>query len=450
MPEDFYPPVPVPSSLPRPDIKISEKYRNIVPPMSQAEYESLRDDIKRQGLHVPLLVNEKSVLLDGHHRLRACDELGIKPHVEVHAPFESELEEEIFVYKINLERRHINLAQRVNLVLEMQPKLAELARRNMSKGGKGSRIQETLHVDKELATIAKSSKDTIHKMRQVKQAAQTTPDKRLEFDYDGRYRGKAGPTYAQLFKDTLADKLTPSKAYNTLKRVENINAKRAEAKAAVTTLKLPDKITLLNMDSTAEDIPEIADNSVDLIVTDPPYMKEYLHVFEALAKFAVRKLKPGGSLVFYYSTYFEPDIHAMFAKYKDQLTWWWRLHVDHEGARTPIIHERHVRVRGKPMMWFVKGDRRLTGTFVVDSIQSTKPDKSTHAWAQSSTEAEYLIQLLTISEDAIVVDPFLGGGAFAVAADRLDRYFIGIELDKDIFERAKNYIASEVSKSKSK
>ena len=34
------------------------------------------------------------------------------------------------------------------------------------------------------------------------------------------------------------------------------------------------------------------------IFTDPPYGKEYLPLYEELAKLAVRVLKPGGSLVF--------------------------------------------------------------------------------------------------------------------------------------------------------
>ena len=44
---------------------------------------------------------------------------------------------------------------------------------------------------------------------------------------------------------------------------------------------------------------DIPDNSVDLIFTDPPYSKEYLPLYEELAKLAIRILKPGGSLVFY-------------------------------------------------------------------------------------------------------------------------------------------------------
>ena len=154
------------------------------------------------------------------------------------------------------------------------------------------------------------------------------------------------------------------------------------------------------------------------------------------------------SLLFYYNVYFEPKIHRMFAKYeeRERLTWWWRFHVDHEGSNdNAIVHERRVKVKGKPMMWFVKGKRRLTDSFVSNAIHSTKPDKDKHPWAQSQVEAEYLVKMLTISEDSLVVDPFLGSGAFAIPAIKLGRYFIGVEKDTVVYERAKGYIAQETA-----
>ena len=60
-------------------------------------------------------------------------------------------------------------------------------------------------------------------------------------------------------------------------------------------------------------------------------------------------------------------------------------------------------------------------------------------------EAEYYISNLTMSEHSVVMDPFLGSGAFAIPAVKLNRYFIGMEIDKGIFEAARNYIAKETA-----
>ncbi len=40
--------------------------------------------------------------------------------------------------------------------------------------------------------------------------------------------------------------------------------------------------------------------------------------------------------------------------------------------------------------------------------------------------------------DSLVVDPFLGSGAFAIPAIKLDRYFLGIDIDKEPLENALN------------
>ena len=48
---------------------------------------------------------------------------------------------------------------------------------------------------------------------------------------------------------------------------------------------------------------EIADNSIDLIFTDPPYNEESVPLYGDLAKLAQRVLKPAGSLVTFIGTY---------------------------------------------------------------------------------------------------------------------------------------------------
>ena len=62
---------------------------------------------------------------------------------------------------------------------------------------------------------------------------------------------------------------------------------------------------LQNKDSTkVDEIIEMKDNSVDLIITDPPYTKEDLTpCYDGPPKLATQKLKDGGSLVFLYGKY---------------------------------------------------------------------------------------------------------------------------------------------------
>ena len=58
---------------------INQDYANLVPPLSVEEYESLKQSINQNGLWVPIVVNSHGIILDGHHRFKACQELGIEP-----------------------------------------------------------------------------------------------------------------------------------------------------------------------------------------------------------------------------------------------------------------------------------------------------------------------------------------------------------------------------------
>src|SRR5947208_12332814 len=116
-------------------ITISKEYANLIPPQTKEEYQSLKESIKQDGLFVPIIVNQNGVLLDGHHRYKACQELGIQPKFVTKA-FDNELNERI---DCNLKRRQLNNFQRVELALKSKPILEEVAKRNMSSGGKGVR-----------------------------------------------------------------------------------------------------------------------------------------------------------------------------------------------------------------------------------------------------------------------------------------------------------------------
>jgi ParB-like chromosome segregation protein Spo0J len=65
-------------SPPKGAITTNQEYADLVPPLSTEEYESLKESIKQNGLWVPIVVNNQGVVLDGHHRFKACQELGIE------------------------------------------------------------------------------------------------------------------------------------------------------------------------------------------------------------------------------------------------------------------------------------------------------------------------------------------------------------------------------------
>src|SRR4051812_31397825 len=60
-------------------IKINDEYAKLVPEIPQSDYQSLKASIKENGLFVPIILNQYGIILDGHHRYRACQELEIEP-----------------------------------------------------------------------------------------------------------------------------------------------------------------------------------------------------------------------------------------------------------------------------------------------------------------------------------------------------------------------------------
>jgi ParB-like chromosome segregation protein Spo0J len=106
--------------------------------MSEEEFAELKASIQSEGQHYPIIVNEDLEVLDGHHRYRACTELGIDPDFEVRK-FDDKLLEKKFVIEANLRRRHLNNFQLVELAVPLLEIEKALAKKRQSKGGKNGR-----------------------------------------------------------------------------------------------------------------------------------------------------------------------------------------------------------------------------------------------------------------------------------------------------------------------
>ena len=69
----------------------------------------------------------------------------------------------------------------------------------------------------------------------------------------------------------------------------------------------------------------------------------------------------------------------------------------------------------------------------------TKDEKgefNTHRTVKPLAICEYIIKLTTFSENAIVLDPFIGSGTTAVASKKLGRNFIGIDINDEYIKIA--------------
>lgn len=106
--------------------------------MSEEEFAELKNSIQEEGQHYPIVANEDLEVLDGHHRFRACSELGIEPDFEIRH-FEDKMLEKKFVIEANLRRRHLNNFQLVELAVPLLEIEKVLAKKRQKIGGKNGR-----------------------------------------------------------------------------------------------------------------------------------------------------------------------------------------------------------------------------------------------------------------------------------------------------------------------
>jgi len=119
-------------------LRIKLEYEKLLPKMSEEEFVQLKASIQEEGQHYPIIANEDLEILDGHHRFRACTELGIEPDFEVRK-FEDKLREKRFVIEANLRRRHLNNFQLVELAVPLLEIEKALAKKRRAEGGKNGR-----------------------------------------------------------------------------------------------------------------------------------------------------------------------------------------------------------------------------------------------------------------------------------------------------------------------
>ena len=97
----------------------------LMPDLAPDEFEALKDDIKRRGVLVAVEFDGDGNIIDGHHRLRAYNELidegediPMYDQKVVHFPTEDAKKE--YVLAINLKRRHLSPEQKATLYAKLR------------------------------------------------------------------------------------------------------------------------------------------------------------------------------------------------------------------------------------------------------------------------------------------------------------------------------------------
>ena len=368
-------------------------------------YTALRDDIAAHGMRVPIVLTPEGQILDGRNRMRVCRELGISPTTTIY-----DGEPVAYVVSLNLMRRHLNESQR-----------AMVGARLATMGRGGDRKSAAYQSEK----INGSIDPLIFNEPAAPEVSQPAAAELMQVSTPSVKRATAvlraaeeGTIPPERVKDIERGKATVSRV---LKEVQH--AKDRATAEVVKAQPLDDKVWL-TVATVATFTPPV---SIDVIVTDPPYPREYLPVYRELAQFAARTLPPGGSLFVMTGQSYLPDILALMTPH---LEYHWTLSYLTPGGQAVQLWERKVNTFWKPVLWFVNG--KYDGSWHGDVVKSAPNDndKRYHHWGQSLTGMVDLLDKHT-SAGCVVCDPFTGGGATGAAALMSGRRFVGADCDAD-------------------
>jgi len=396
-----------------------QEYKTKVPFVSDEDYLKLKKDIEKRGLQEQITVNQDGVVLDGHHRFRALEELGISLEDNYKIKiFNDPLDEEEYVIKQNLMRRQLTDGQKIVLLRDL---------RNIESKKAAQRYQETIPEKGEkgfqpvLAPI-----DADIKKGRTREIVTENTDLSVKTFERGNYILDNGT-------EEQKERMIKGEAVSKIEREIRKEEKREELENIAPLVQVPNGVELIPGDFMKADI---KNNSVDLIITDPPYGEEAIKLYKDLGEFAKRVLKDGGSLITYAGQYTLLDV--MNVLYDSGLKYWWTLCAI-EGSTNTMIHPRKVFCTWKPILWYVKGEKSNNIDYMRDSMK-LDVSKDLHKWEQPIDFVEKIIESLTV-KNQVVLDPFMGSGTFGVAAHRLERNFIGIEKDEEVYNRAKGRIS---------
>jgi site-specific DNA-methyltransferase (adenine-specific) len=229
-------------------------------------------------------------------------------------------------------------------------------------------------------------------------------------------------------------------------------------------------------------LPIISENSVDLIITSPPYNKkgllgktklgnqiwkkfnidyktynddmsekEYqLWIIEFLNE-CYRLIKPNGSIFFNHKPrryknkcYLPTDFVSKSNANLYQMIIW-------DRKNSPNIRNDILIPSTEHIYWLCKDKPKVFRNNVDSKYRSEvwtiNPER------QKEHPAPFPLQLvnnciqLSTQENDLVLDPFMGSGTTGLVCKNLNRNFIGIELDQNYFNIAKQRIESTTSKS---
>ena len=392
------------------DIRIDSTLSGLLRPLNPEEVKGLEAGLLRDGCMDPLVV-WGDVLVDGHHRYAICRKHGIPFQVK-RMRFASLAEACLWAWEHQHHRRNSNAYDRTERALALKPLLAEAAKERMLAGKAADPTQNSAEGSGEardqLAKAAGVSHDTIAKVEYIVEHGDERTKEKLR-------RGDISIHHG--YKDTK----------------KRVASERRKLERETIPDDLPDAAGLWRVYAAdiEDGLPMIGDESVDWVITDPPYPQQYLPLYSALSRVCARVLKPGGAAIVMVGQTYLPEV---LRRLSERLQYYWIMSYLTPGQSPNLMH-RKVNTQWKPLVWLTKDG--YTGPTVSDVFRSDANDKRFHHWGQSESGMAAIVERFSKPGD-VILDPFMGAGTTGVVAVEMHRRFVGVDLDPSSVAMAKS------------
>ena len=208
----------------------------------------------------------------------------------------------------------------------------------------------------------------------------------------------------------------------------------------------------------------LEDESVDLVITDPPYESLEKHrKMGTTTRLKQSKASSNKWFKIFPNTRFDELFQIIYEKLKNNRHFY--LYCDNETMFVakpaaeqagfkfwkPIVWDKkkigmgyHYRARYEFILFFEKGKRKLNNLSISDIIEVPRIFRG-YPTEKPVQVSEILIQQSSV-EGELVIDPFMGSGSVGVAAISNGRRFLGNDLSMEATELSRNRLGDISSK----
>lgn len=404
----------------------------ILPPLLPEEFDSLKASVAERGVEVPVIVDQNDETIDGFHRCRACDELGVFCPKEVRH-FESEAEKFELVLRLNCRRRQLNRQQKRDLIaayLVSDPEIADNHLANLIGGISQNTVTD---VRTELESTFQIEKLERHRGRDGKDR----PTKYKKVVANSAKEAEAALKAISNLPQNCAGKIIDC---NTAKRRSTrllTKQERQERIEQITARSLPNDITIQHCD--LRDL-EVRSDSVNLILTDVMWNEAAEEDWRALGQRAVEWLKPDGLLASFIGQHLLLRMANAIQEGGLHFQWIFNGRFDTQGNAGNV---NGVLGRWRPVVVFSKQPKHVFRQ-TIDTFDVGEVEKDWSHLQQTVQGTRWLLEHLSEPGD-FIVDPCMGTGTTAVSvltATDGPRQFLGCDRNEQMVKIAKHRAAT--------